>query len=154
MEILEHVPIQDWAGPFSAEISRKAVTSLEGGKILLAPTLRFDVLSTEERFLSSKYLSGKSKNISFNLNSQVLGGTECEDPDRRGLAAMMLRFAEHAVLLLRALCPMYAQELTPGLASFRPAEISGRASSWPRILRLFANVNRVRISGVASRPAV
>jgi hypothetical protein len=160
MEILERAPIQDWAGPFSEEISHEAVTGLERGKILLTPKLRFGVLPTEERFLSAKYLSGKSKNISFNLDSQVLGGTECEAPDRQGLAAMMRRFAEHAVRLLRVLCPMYARELTPGLASFRPAEISGRASSWrkddtrlhidafpsrpsrgKRILRLFANVN-------------
>src|SRR5262245_65943751 len=73
---------------------------------------------------------------------------------------MMRRFAGLAIGLLCALCPAYAAQCRPGLTSFRPAEISGRATSWrkddtrlhvdafpsrpsygKRILRLFADVN-------------
>ena len=49
MEILELLLIQNWAGPFSPEISSQAVTALERGKILLAPTLSFDLLPAEQR---------------------------------------------------------------------------------------------------------
>ena len=160
VEILEEVRIQDWAGPMAEQLTRQAVTALEGGKILFASSLRFELLPAEQRFLSAKYLDAKSKNISYNLDSKVLGGTDRQGPDMAELTAMMRRFSEQAVQLLSALCPDYVQRFVPGLASFRPAEICGRVSSWrkddrrlhidafpsrpsygKRILRLFANVN-------------
>ena len=170
METLELLPIQNWAGTFSPEISSQAVTALEQGKILLAPTLSFDLLPAEQRFLSTSYLSAKSKNISLNPATKALGGTDCVGHDREELSAMLRRFSEQAIALVQGLCSIYtkdtnakqsaAQNLAFGLASFRPAEISGRATSWRkddtrlhvdafpsrpnhgnRILRLFANVN-------------
>ena len=182
MEILELLPIQNWAGPFSPEISSQAVTALEQGKILLAPALAFDLLPAEQRLLSTSYLSAKSKNISLNPATKALGGTDCVGHDREELSAMLRRFSEQAIALVQGLCSVYTKEpvhtkesgakqsdrkqldpqsLALGLASFRPAEISGRATSWRkddtrlhvdafpsrpnhgnRILRLFVNVNR------------
>lgn len=160
VEILEHAQIQDWAGPFGEQLTRQAASALEGGKILIASGLRFELFPAEERFLSAKYLGAKSKNISYNPDTKVLGGTDCQGPEMVELTAMMRRFSEQAVQLLSALCPDYTERIVPGLASFRPAEISGRVTSWrkddtrlhidafpsrpsygKRILRLFANVN-------------
>ena len=160
MEILEQVPVADWAGPFPKDIAGRATSALEEGKILFAPGLRFELLPQEQKFLSTCLLSQKSKNISFNAATVALNGTDCQGAEREELAGMMRRFAKHAIDLLRALCPAYAEQCTPGLTSFRPAEISGRATSWrkddtrlhvdafpsrpsygKRILRLFANVN-------------
>jgi hypothetical protein len=160
VEILEQLPIQSWTGPFQTDITRQAVVALESGKILFAPALRFELSAAEKKFLSVKYLGAKSKNISFRPDNKVLGGTDCEGTEREELATMMRRFSDQAIALLTALCPIYAEQITPGLASFRPAEISGRVTSWrkddtrlhidafpsrpsfgKRILRLFANVN-------------
>ena len=161
METLEHLQVQNWAGPFSPEISSRAVNALEEGKILLAPALSFELFPAEQRFLSTSFLSGKSKNISFNPATKSLGGTECAGHDREELTAMLQRFSDKAISLLHALCPPYVQQLAVGLTSFRPAEISGRHASWrkddtrlhvdafpsrpshgKRIFRLFANANK------------
>jgi hypothetical protein len=160
VEILEQISVQNWTGPFSEPVTRPAVSALEKGRILLTPGLRFDLQPAERKFLSPKYLGAKSKNISFNPDTKALGGTDCQGAERDELAAMLRRFSEQAVSLVRALCPEYTQQAAPGLTSFRPAEISGRVTSWrkddtrlhfdafpsrpshgKRIMRLFANVN-------------
>jgi hypothetical protein len=160
VEILERVGIEDWTGPFAEPVTRHAVSALEAGKILLLPGLEFELLPAEQRFLSTQYLEPQSKNISYRPDSQALGGTSCQGSERLELAAMLRRFSEQSVRLLSALCPDYVGRFAPGLASFRPAEISGRVTSWrkddtrlhidafpsrpsygKRILRLFANVN-------------
>jgi hypothetical protein len=161
MDPLEHLPVQNWVGPFSPEISGLCVNALEDGKILFAPALSFELLPAEQRFLSPRLLSGKSKNISFNAATKSLGGTNCAGQDREELTTMLRRFSEQAVALIRALCPHYDRQSALGLTSFRPAEVSGRSASWrkddtrlhvdafpsrpsngKRILRLFANVNK------------
>jgi hypothetical protein len=143
-------------------LTDRAGRALESGKIVYAPALRFELSDREQRFLSPQYLNGKSKNISFHPATGALGGTSCEGGDRQELAAMLRRFHSQAVGFMEALCPIYKDHLTPGLASFRPAEVAGRASSWRkddtrlhvdafpsrpnqgrRILRLFTNVNRL-----------
>jgi hypothetical protein len=72
----------------------------------------------------------------------------------------MMRFSDRAASLVNALLPPYASHLRRARASFRPAEIAGRPSSWrkddtrlhvdsfpatpvqgQRILRVFSNVN-------------
>jgi hypothetical protein len=160
MQILEQVAVDSWQGPFAPALSRQALTALESGKIVLAPKLRFELHPGEEKFLSTQYLGAKSKNISYNPESQALGGTACQGEEREALTAMMRRFSDQASELLRGLCPAYTQKFTAGLTSFRPAEISGRVTSWRkddtrmhvdafpsrpshgrRILRIFANVN-------------
>jgi len=157
---MEQLDIRDWAGPFPRNVTDRAVAALEAGQILYMPDLRFELDASERRFLSPSYLNGKSKNISFNLQTGALGGTGCEGAERDELAALVRRFSEQSIGVIQALCPDYAGQLEPGLTSFRPAEIAGRASSWRkddtrlhvdafpsrpnqgrRILRFFANVN-------------
>lgn len=157
---MEQLNISDWNGPFSGDVTDRAVAALENGEILFTPDLRFELNASEQRFLSPTYLSGASKNISFNWRTGLLGGTGSEGAERDELAAMIRRFSEQSIALMRRLCPDYAEQMDPGLTSFRPAEIAGRVSSWRkddtrlhidafpsrpnqgrRILRFFANVN-------------
>ncbi|MGO9405610.1 MAG: Kdo hydroxylase family protein [Terriglobales bacterium] len=160
MGILEPLDIISWQGPFSSTDVGKAADALESGKLLYAPRLPFDLASAERRFLSPDYLDGKSKNISFRPDSGVMKGTGCQGSERDELLAMLRRYYIQASGLLRALCPVYGNELRPGFTSFRPAQIAGRTASWRqddtrlhvdafpsrplqglRILRVFTNVN-------------
>src|SRR5580700_865354 len=160
MEILEPLDIASWQGPFSPEIVAKAADALETGKLLYAPQLPFELSENERRFLSPDCLDGKSKNISFRPGSGALKGTHYQGPDRNQLLGMLQRYHNHAFDLLKALCPGYIYDLTPGFTSFRPAEIAVRTTSWRhddtrlhvdafpsrpmqglRILRVFSNVN-------------
>jgi hypothetical protein len=160
VEVLEPLDIDKWSGPFPANLTDQATAALEAGKILYTPGLRFELSESEQRFLSPTYLSGKSKNISFNPSTGALRGAACEGTDRQDLTAMIRRFSSQSIALMSTLCPAYGEHLMPGLTSFRPAEISGRVTSWrkddtrlhvdafpsrpnqgKRILRFFANVN-------------
>jgi hypothetical protein len=160
MEIIEPLDITSWRGPFSPEIVASAADSLETGKLLYAPQLPFELTEGERRFLSPDCLDGNSKNVSFRPGSGVLKGTRCQGAERDELLGMLQRYYNRASDLLKALCPAYANYLTPGFTSFRPAEIAGRTTSWRhddtrlhvdafpsrpmqglRILRVFTNVN-------------
>jgi len=160
MEILEPLDIRSWKGPFSPEIVAKAADALETGKVLYAPQLPFELSAAERQFLSPDCLDRKSKNVSFRPESGVLKGTSCEGSARDEIRSMLQRYFTHASDLLKALCPEYTNHLTLGFTSFRPAEITGRATSWRhddtrlhvdafpsrpmqglRILRVFTNVN-------------
>jgi hypothetical protein len=160
MEILEPLEITSWQGPFSAEIVARSADALECGKLLYAPQLPFELSEAERRFLSPNCLDGRSKNVSFRPDSGALKGTCCRGAERDELSGMLQRYYDQASNLLRALCPLYSNNLTPGFTSFRPAEIAGRATSWRqddtrlhvdafpsrpmrglRILRVFTNVN-------------
>jgi 3-deoxy-D-manno-oct-2-ulosonic acid (Kdo) hydroxylase len=160
MEILEPLDITTWRGPFAAEIVVRVADALEGGRLMYAVQLAFELLETERRFLSPDCLDGKSKNVSFRPDSGALKGTHFQGAERDELRAMLRRYYDHASELLKALCPMYAAHLMPGFTSFRPAEIAGRTTSWRhddtrlhvdafpsrpmqglRILRVFTNVN-------------
>lgn len=160
MEILENLAIETWKGPFAAEITSRAASALESGKLLFAPALNFKLSDREKRFLSPDWLDGKSKNISFRPKSGAMEGTSATGADRDEMLAMLRRYHAQSTALLRELCPEYRGKLTEGFTSFRPAEIAGRASSWRkddtrlhvdafpsrplqglRILRVFSNVN-------------
>jgi 3-deoxy-D-manno-octulosonic acid hydroxylase-like protein len=152
--------VQNWEGPFAPDLSADAVEGLEIGKVFFAPRLTFDLFENEERFLSPECLDGKSKNISFRPATGALQGTKFIGAERSALLAMLERYYERSTAFIRALCPRYRERITPGFTSFRPAEISGRATSWRkddtrlhvdafpsrplgglRILRVFTNVN-------------
>lgn len=160
MEVIERLDVTSWHGPFRAEVTAAASDALESGKLLYAPQLSFELTEPERRFLSPDCLDHKSKNISFRPDSGALKGTRYESAAREELLRMLQRYYNQAFDLLKALCPAYSSDLTPGFTSFRPAEIAGRSTSWRhddtrlhvdafpsrpmrglRILRLFTNVN-------------
>jgi len=159
-DILEKLEIESWKGPFSADASAKTVEALESGKVVFAPLLHFDLRENEQRFLTPACLDGKSKNVSFRPATGALQGAKVDGAEKSELVEMMRRYYQFSTALVHALCPQYRDSVTPGFTSFRPAEISGRATSWRkddtrlhvdafpsrpmrglRILRVFTNVN-------------
>jgi hypothetical protein len=136
-----------------------AVPALEAGAVLLLPALPFHVASDEGQIFSPAILSS-SKNASFDPHDQRVGGTTLTGASRDQLRDVMARFSASADALVAALFPAYRGRIVRARASFRPAEIAGRQTSWRkddtrlhvdsfpaspvqgrRILRVFSNVN-------------
>src|SRR5207248_8416946 len=122
----------------------------------------FAVAPREARLFTPAIL-GSSKNSSFDPASGRLRGTTATGGDAELLRGLIQRFSAAAAELVDRLLPRYRGGVTPGRASFRPAEIAGRQTSWRkddtrlhvdsfpatpsggrRILRVFTNVNPER----------
>jgi hypothetical protein len=159
-EVVETLDVTAWEGPAHTNMRESAVEALEDGKVLYFPRLAFALSSDERRFLSPQFADAKAKNVSFDRARGAVKHAVGSRPDVDAIAAMMRRYAEHALTLVRMLLPAYAGALEIGRTSFRPAEIAGRALSarkddtrlhvdaFPstpmgskRILRVFTNVN-------------
>src|SRR5258708_6447316 len=142
-----------------ADAIAAAAPSIESGHVLFLPDLPFATRPEEARLFTPAIL-GSSKNASFDPSYGALGGTTATGADAELLRALISRFSDHASALVERLLPRYRGHLTRGRASFRPAEIAGRVSSWRkddtrlhvdsfpatptggrRILRVFCNVN-------------
>jgi 3-deoxy-D-manno-oct-2-ulosonic acid (Kdo) hydroxylase len=136
-----------------------AVEAIERGDVLFYPRLAFPVLEDEAALFSPAILSS-AKNASFDPVSDRVSGTTLPNTDLQRLRRLMHRFSDAAARLLDDVLPTYRSRLLRARASFRPAEIAGRVSSWRkddsrlhvdsfpaspvqgrRILRVFANVN-------------
>ena len=141
------------------DAAQTAVPALEAGEVLFLPDLRFDV-ETPEALLFTPSILGSSKNASYDPASGRLGGTTAVGADAEMLGRFIHRFSESAASLVQRLLPAYGNHLVRGRASFRPAEIAGRQTTWRkddtrlhvdafpatpsggrRILRVFSNVN-------------
>ena len=151
---------REWSAPATLEDpEERKVDALETGAVLFFPNLAFAVGASERPFISPSIL-GKSKNVSFNPSTGKVGGATCTGDALDQLGGMMRRFSDSARGLLEASLPAYRGKFALGRASFRPAEIAGRPSSWRkddtrlhidafpttptngnRILRIFCNVN-------------
>ncbi len=113
-----------------------------------------------ERSLFTPAILGSAKNASYDPAADRLGGTTVTGGDRESLKTLMRRFSDAASACVDRLLPSYRGRLTRARASFRPAEIAGRATTWRkddtrlhvdsfpatpsggrRILRVFTNVN-------------
>lgn len=148
-----------WSGPVSTHAVQSAVLALEAGEVLYLPDLGFDVETTEALLFTPSIL-GSSKNASYDPVSGRIGGTTASGADAETLTRFIRRFSESAASLVQRLLPAYGNRLVRGRASFRPAEIAGRQTSWRkddtrlhvdafpatpsggrRILRVFSNVN-------------
>jgi hypothetical protein len=139
--------------------SAEAQVALERGRLLFLPALRFPIDVAEAPLLSPAILAG-AKNASFDPSADRLGGTTLSGSEAEMLRRLMRRFSESAARLVERLLPAYRGHVTQARASFRPAEVAGRVTSWRkddtrlhvdsfpatpsggrRILRLFTNVN-------------
>jgi hypothetical protein len=159
MSRLVTCPARDWDAAARPDAPQAFVGDLEAGHVLFLPDLRFSV-EDRERALFTPAILGSSKNTSYDPASGRLGGTTASGADRDALHALIERFSNAAATLVGRLLPSYGHRLTRARASFRPAEIAGRAISWRkddtrlhvdsfpatpsggrRILRLFTNVN-------------
>jgi hypothetical protein len=153
---LEH---DSWTTLPSADVVHAAEAGIERGKVLFLPELAFRT-EPREAALFTPAILGSSKNASFDPATGRLGGTTRAAGDAELLRALLRRFSDAAASLMGHLLPRYGDAMKRGRASFRPAEIAGRASSWRkddtrlhvdsfpatptggrRILRVFSNVN-------------
>lgn len=160
MDVLETLDIESWDEIISKELRNKAIKALESGKVLYLPKLSFKMHPSEQCFLSTKFVDPKSKNISYNLSNDILGGAICENQEASQLKEMMKRYALSSRSLLEHLLPHYKDHVSQARTSYRPVEIEGRTSSYrkddtrlhvdsfpanpvkgKRILRIFSNVN-------------
>ena len=137
----------------------EALPALEDGRVLFLPRLPFEIDRADADIFSPAILSS-SKNTSFDPASGRLGGTTLTGAPADRLRAIMTRFSGAAASLVAALLPRYGGQIARARASFRPAEIAGRETTWRkddtrlhidsfpanpvqgrRILRVFTNVN-------------
>ena len=149
----------EWFEAPSTEAISVATPALEAGDVVYLPQLRVDV-EANEALLFTPAILGSSKNASYDPASGRLGGTTATGRDAETLRGFIHRFSESAASLVGRLCPAYRDQIARGRASFRPAEIAGRQSTWRkddtrlhvdsfpatpsggrRILRVFSNVN-------------
>src|SRR5262245_59340328 len=149
----------EWGGAASSGIAARANAGIEAGQVLFLPELSFGS-EPRETVLFTPAILGSAKNASFDPSTGRLGGTKASGDDAELLRALMRRFSDAAAALVHTLLPGYRATITRGRASFRPAEIAGRASTWRkddtrlhvdsfpatptggrRILRVFTNVN-------------
>lgn len=136
-----------------------SIAALERGDVVFVRDLAFDIEPRERAIFSPAILSS-SKNASFDPRTGKLGGTTLQGPESERLRGLMARFSDSAKAFVERAFPAYASSLERARASFRPAEIAGRQSSWRkddsrlhvdafpaspvqgrRILRVFTNVN-------------
>jgi hypothetical protein len=155
--MLETLPLPGWTGPFDVETKARALSSLEGGKVLFFPNLAFALLESERQFLDAGASDGKAKNISLDPVSGTMQASSLTGEKASQLKAMIERFGRQAEGLIHALLP-YAH-VERARTSFRPVEVKGRHYSkisddrllhidaFPsrpmrsrRILRFFCNV--------------
>jgi hypothetical protein len=148
-----------WSGGDAASRDDEPARLLESGAVIFFPRLAFEIERHEAELFSPAILSS-AKNASFDPVTARAGGTTLDGDRLRRLRDLMARFSDRAATLARALLPAYDPHLARARASFRPAEIAGRATSWRkddtrlhvdsfpatpvqgrRILRLFSNVN-------------
>lgn len=148
-----------WAETVNDHSASEAAAALEGGQVLFFPHLRFVVDQRDDEIFSPAILSS-SKNTSFDPATGRVGGTTLAGTLLERLRALMSRFSDAARSLVHGLLPESRDALVRARASFRPAEIAGRETSWRkddtrlhvdsfpaspvqgrRILRVFTNVN-------------
>jgi len=159
MTKLQQISGFDWGEAVPAGVLGPVQPALEAGDVIFMPQLSFGV-QPEEAVIFTPSILGSSKNASYDPSTRRLGGTTAAGRDGDTLRAFIHRFSESAAALVGQLVPAYRDRLVRGRASFRPAEIAGRQSSWRkddtrlhvdsfpanpsggrRILRVFSNVN-------------
>ena len=159
MSRLQTVAHASWADAVPPAVAQNATAGLEDGRVLFLPHLPF-LVSRDEHAIFSPAILSSSKNASFDPATGRVGGTTLAGDQQAHLSGVMGRFSDAALMLVNGLFPRYRDHLSRARASFRPAEIAGRHTSWRkddtrlhidsfpaspvqgrRILRVFSNVN-------------
>jgi hypothetical protein len=145
---LEHAALRD----------QRHIAHLEAGQVIYLPQLCFKVDNPD--LFNPAICDAKKKNISYDYQTQKLGGISAYNPYQAPLHIMMQAYASYARTLVDTMLPDYQASLRWGRTSYRPIEIVGRQRSkrqddtrvhvdafpatpvqgW-RILRVFCNVN-------------
>jgi len=157
--------IQNWQPSVQPALGDQLALTLEQGKVLHLPELRFDLEDAEQIFYSPAWLSGKRKNIS--LEGNEVHGASGSPELLKQMGSMLRRYSEQSASLINRLFPNYTKHLNKARTSFRPSIVEGPPPSWKkddsrlhvdafpsrpnhgeRILRVFTNVNPVGVSRV------
>lgn len=153
--------IKNWETPIPKEVQQKAIQALENGKVVYFPSLPFQLNNSELSLLSPEKVDPKSKNISYDIRSDKLGGAICAATEEEVFKQLIKRYALNSRKLIEKLFPGYSNYLNQARTSLRPVEIAGRKApsyrkddtllhvdSFPatpvkgeRIMRIFTNVN-------------
>jgi 3-deoxy-D-manno-octulosonic acid hydroxylase-like protein len=160
VDVLIQFDHSGWDEETGAEAQSRAAAALEQGHVLYFPKLKFVLAAAERGLLTPAVADGKSKNISYHRRLGRLTGTGCQGQERTDLESMLTRFSAAALSFVSNLLPGYRDHLEPGLATFRPFQVQGRATSVKkddarlhvdafasrpnqgrRLLRVFSNVN-------------
>ncbi len=150
---------------------RGRIRALEGGDVLFLPALPFAV-EPSEALLFTPSILGSSKNASYDPGRAVWAARPRPVRTQTPFAVSSTASANRPPRWSTACCRPIAAASSRGRASFRPAEIAGRQSTWRkddtrlhvdsfpatpsggrRILRVFSNVNpegRARPGGSAT----
>jgi hypothetical protein len=156
---LEKIAVTHWQGAFAAAEQRRALSSLEHGKVLYFPDLSFKVSEEWGSLFDTLLADRRVKNISYTPGSGTVKGTVATERERLHLQAMITTFSATVARLISELLPSYAGRVERARASYRPVEIAGREYSrlkddkllhidaFPstptqgrRILRFFSNI--------------
>ena len=136
-----------WNTVPTTNIQQKLLEDIERGDVIFLPHLKFDLLPLEQKFLTADCADPKSKNISFDIQTSILRGSQCESSDLVQLQEMMTRFASHARKLIDSFFPPYQESLHWGRTSFRPMAVEGR-----KVASYRKDDTRIHVDSFASRP--
>lgn len=168
MEVLQTFTASHWQENFSKILQSKAIQELESGKVLFFPHLAFNVFDAESFIFLTEYADPQAKNVSYFPHlKEVKGVKNLNENQHKDLQKLMERFFNYAHGLIQALFPTYMNQLIIGRSSYRPIQISDRATSYrkddkrlhvdafpssptqgKRILRVFCNINPHKIPRV------
>jgi hypothetical protein len=149
MSGVQVLPVESWSGPFDPGLRQRALAELEAGRLLLFPNLDFALDPSELQSVqaATEAVEQKSgKNVSYDPATGTCKAGPLSETLTAPLVAPLARFARLAEALVSGLCPGYAPGLELARASFRPAEIEGRALSWRKDDR------RLHVDAFPSRP--
>lgn len=153
------LPVTGWQPKADPDLQGRAAAALEGGDVVVMPTLAFPLTTAERGYLRPDAVKDGTKTIKYEPRTGRVWGT-AEPAGEAVLRGMLKRYAEEAHALVLALFPGYARGLTLGATSFRPVEAQGRLqsarsddtllhvdafpsrpSAGQRIMRVFTNIN-------------
>ena len=126
---LENIAVTHWQGSFAAADQRRALSSLEHGKVLYFPDLSFKVSEEWGSLFETLLADWKTKNISYTPRSGTVKGTIATERERPPLHAMIATFSATVARFIFDLLPSYAGRVEQARASYRPVEIAGREYS-------------------------
>lgn len=161
MQVITTIAANHWHEQFSFEQQQTAIHALEQGQIVLLPNLNFILDTNELTYLDPNTVSGKTKNISYDIRTQQMKGYHPQLKNPAQLKVLLNRYADYSRCLVELLFPHYTTYLIQARTSLRPVEIAGRkpasyrkddtrlhVDAFPsnpnqgqRLLRVFTNIN-------------
>ena len=145
--MITEIANDSWQATVDKNLQEKLLKDIEVGNVIFLPKLKFELSQEEQKFLRPECADKKSKNISFNPNTEDLKGSSCQGEDLADLKAMIMRFAQQSRKLTESLFPHYKDSLQTGRTSYRPLDTKERKASSVR-----KDDSKLHIDSFASQP--